>query len=244
MTHRLFFVLVLVAGLSACATQPGSVNQPSTTPQASALTPTDTATAAVGNELGQVPIDELQRRIAAGDTKALAELGSRYGTGNGVEKDYAKAIEVLRAAADKGEADAQFYIGTAYANGLGVPRDETLAVLWFELAAKQKHPAACYWLAVRIANGIGGISPNWEAAVPYLWTSAVSGYIPAEFLLGYAYQTGSGVDKNSQAAAYWYRRTLSREYNVRTHYNLRLLIERGEVEVQPGDPPPTVDQNG
>lgn len=179
---------------------------------------------------------ELEQRIAAGDTKAKAELGARYGRGEGVEQDLDKAIEILRETAATGEPEAEFFLGTAYYSGLGVPHSEAEAVMWFEKAAAKGHAAAQYWLAVLIKEGRGGISPSWSAAVPLLWESAMQGHGDAEFLLGYAYQTGAGVEKNVEAAAYWYRRNLSKAYNNRSHFNLALMINQGEVEWRPGDP--------
>ncbi len=186
--------------------------------------------------LTKLSISELEQRVAKGDSLAKAELGARYGKGEGVEQNLDKAIELLREAAATGEAEAEFFLGTAYYSGLGVPLSEAEAVLWFEKAAAKGHAAAQYWLAVLIKEGRGGISPSWSAAVHLLWESAMQGYGDAEFLLGYAYQTGSGVEKNPEAAAYWYRRNLSKAYNNRSHFNLALMINEGEVEWRPGDP--------
>lgn len=188
------------------------------------------------DSLAHLSIAELERRSEDGDTRAQAELGARYGQGEGVEQDLDRAMEILRAAAEKGEPEAEFFIATAYYNGLGVPRSEVGAVMWFEKAAAKGHAPAQYWLAVLIKEGRGGIGANWEAAVPLLWESAMQGYPSAEFLLGYAYQLGMGVEKNVDAAAYWYRRNLSKGYNIRSHFNLALLINEGEVEWQLGDP--------
>ena len=199
------------------------------------------------DELTQLTVAELEHRTAAGNTRAQAELGARYGKGDGVEQDYEKAIEILKDAASKGESEAEFFIGTAYYSGLGVPRSEVEAVMWFEKAASKGHASAQYWLAVLIKDGRGGISANWEAAVPLLWQSATQGYADAEFLLGYAYQMGAGVDKSPAAAAYWYRRTLSKAYNIRAEFNLALLIRGGDVEWRPGDPealtPPSAERH-
>ena len=187
-------------------------------------------------DLTKLTITELNKLIAAGDTKAKAQLGARYGLGEGVEQDLERAIEILTEAAEDGEPEAEFFLGTAYYSGLGVPHSEMGAVVWFEKAASKGHAAAQYWLAVLIKEGRGGISPSWGGAVPLLWKSAMQGYGAAQFLLGYAYQTGSGIEKNSDAAAYWYRRNLNLGWDSRTVFNLALMIKEGEVEWQPGDP--------
>lgn len=189
------------------------------------------------NPLSQLSIPELERRTAAGDTEAQAELGARYGKGDGVEQDLDKAIEILKDAAEKGEPGAEFFLGTAYFSGLGVPRSEVGAIMWFEKAAKKGHAPAQYWLAVLIKDGRGGIvNPNWDAAVPLLWESAMQEYPDAQFLLGYAYQMGLGVEQNIDAAAYWYRRTLSQEKHIRALFNLGVLIKEGKVALRSSDP--------
>ncbi len=190
----------------------------------------------VSPTLSGLSIQELEQRVSAGDVKAQAELGARYGRGEGVKQDYAKALELLRAAAAKNDASAQFYLGTAYSTGLGVERNESQAVLWYDMAARQGHGEAAYWLAMRIVGGVGGIIPSWQAAIPFFWQAAEQGIAAAEFQLGYAYQQGAGVEPNPRAAAYWYRRSDSRGRNLRAQYNLRFLIESGKVQWEPGDP--------
>ena len=195
-------------------------------------------TAAIWNPLAEVSLAELEERMLAGDTSAQSELGARYGKGEGVEQNFDKAIELLQDAAAKGDVQAEFYLATAYYSGLGVPRNEVQAFMLFENTANKGHAPSQYWLAVLIKDGRGGIvSPSWAAAVPLLWKSAMQGYPDAEFLLGSAYQLGLGVEKNAQAAAFWYRRTLKRGYNIRADFNLAVLIKSGQIEWQSGDNP-------
>jgi TPR repeat protein len=179
---------------------------------------------------------ELERRASTGDMRAQAELGARYGSGQGVTQDLPKAIALLKAAAAKNDPDAQFFLGTAYANGLGVPQNDAQSVMLYEQASEQGQPAADYALANVIIAGKGGISPSWSAATHYLWRSATKGYPLAMIQIGQLYQDGKGMDRNVRAAAYWYRRALQIIPDVRTIYNLRMLIERREIEWEPGDP--------
>ena len=181
-------------------------------------------------------IAELERKAAAGDTKAQADLGARYGRGDGVPKDVAKAIALLSSAADKNDPDAEFFLGTAYSNGTGVPRNESQAIMLYEKAANQGHADSEYLLAEAIAFGKAGLSSNWEAAIPLLWDSATKNCWPAAKLLAVAYQDGKGVDKNPRAAAYWFRRTYSLGPDMHLLYSLRSLIDQGLVEWQEGDP--------
>lgn len=179
---------------------------------------------------------ELEQRTAAGDLKAQAELGSRYGLGYGVEANLPKAIELLSAAAAKGGADAQFFLASAYAAGQGVPQNEFQAFALYEQAANQGHAGGNYMVANMIAFGRAGISPSWSGAMPHLWAAAVQGYPPAMFLLGAAYEDGKAGVVNARAAAYWYRRYLSVLQDPQAIFNLRRIIDIGAIPYEDGDP--------
>jgi TPR repeat protein len=220
-------VFVLTAAIAGCASQRGL--------EITAPTALDSAKSSGLPGLSDLPLIEVERRVAEGDVKALVELGTRYGAGNGVEQNADRALGYLRAAAAKNDPDAQFAIGTAFSTGRGVEYNEVAAIEWYQRAAAQGHPAAQYWLAVRIINGVGGISPTWSGAIPYLWGAAVKGYPDAEFMLGYAYHTGNGVPPNPRAAAYWYRRNIGHADNPRAQLNLGYLIRQGKVNWEEGD---------
>ncbi len=194
----------------------------------------------------RLPFAEVERRAAAGDTKAQAELGARYGQGYGVAQDIPKAMAILSAAAAKNDPDAQYFLGTAYASGLGVPQSDLQAFSLFEQAAAQGHGPGSYMVATSIIYGKAGIAPSWKSGMKYLWDSAAKGYPPAMLLLGAAYQDGNGVDVNIKAAAYWYRRVLSYYQDVRAIYNLRILINKELVAWEVGDPgePPVATLRG
>lgn len=69
-------------------------------------------------------------------------LGLQYYHGQGVDRDYARAFELIEAAAKSGFPPAQFVLGSIYDNGKAVPRDENEAIKWYERAAGQGHAEA------------------------------------------------------------------------------------------------------
>jgi TPR repeat protein len=186
--------------------------------------------------LDNITVAELEARMARGDMTAQAELGARYGRGDGVPQSLERAIQLLRQAAEKGDASAQYYLGTAYANGAGVPGNLTEASLWYEKAAAQRYAPAEFQLGVFIAYGRAGIEPSWPAAIPYLWDAADRGFGDAELILAEAFSKGYGVERNPRAAAYWFRRNISRHQDLRAKISLRELINAGDVEWEAGDP--------
>ena len=66
-----------------------------------------------------------------GDPKALNVIGTYYESGNGLDKDYDKAIYWYTLAAEKGNNNAQYHLGVLYNKA----KDNPLrAYMWFELA--------------------------------------------------------------------------------------------------------------
>ncbi|MDQ2695480.1 MAG: transglycosylase SLT domain-containing protein [Pseudomonadota bacterium] len=76
-----------------------------------------------------------QQLMTKAGAAAQTEWAERYEHGEGVQRDYAKAITLYCAAARRGYAPAQYQLGWLYANGRGVERDDALAAAWFRLAA-------------------------------------------------------------------------------------------------------------
>ena len=214
---RLTYICVALL-LAACATPP-------------------TAKTANGIPLAARSVRTLKRDANKGDIAAQVELATRYGTGTGVKKDYAKAVELLQKPATAGDPLAEYYMGTAYAAGAGVAKDEAQAVIWYERAAAQQQRDAAYNLALMVINGQGGISPTWAGAISLLEIAAKQDVPQAQILLGNAYATGAGVDKDPETAATWYRRAMTILTDKKpASVRLRILIDRGEVKWQPGDP--------
>ena len=60
-----------------------------------------------------------------------------YNHGLWVKQDYAKAVELYRKAAEKGNASAQTLLGTMYDGGVGVPQDFRMAIKLYRQAAAQ-----------------------------------------------------------------------------------------------------------
>ena len=208
-------------------------------------TTTDKSVASAANieaaALQKLTVPELEARMARGDLRAQAELGARYGRGDGVEADIPKAITLLKDAAEKGEPDAMHWLATAYTNGVGVEKNATQAALLYEQAALKGHRESQYVMGVMISTGQAGFSADWGAAMPYFLKSAEQALPVAEFMMGYAYQLGHGVKTNPETAAYWYRRALSRGPHINAEFNLARMIGQNLVKALPGDPEPVRD---
>lgn len=87
-----------------------------------------------------MPVDraeDLAKKAEQGDVGAQATLGWMYVKGEGVAKDYLKAVKWFGKAAEQGDASAQANLAWIYAKGKGVATDYAKAVKWFRKAAEQ-----------------------------------------------------------------------------------------------------------
>lgn len=71
------------------------------------------------------------------ESMAQYYLGSMYVNGEGVEKDYSRAVELFQKAAEQGHLKAQTNLGVMYYKGEGVSADLIEARKWFQKAAQQ-----------------------------------------------------------------------------------------------------------
>ena len=80
-----------------------------------------------GTTMSTMPISDdmvirLQKLAESGVVKAQNILGAMYATGDGVQKDTAKAVEWFEKAAAQGDADAQTILAMMYRRGEAVPK--------------------------------------------------------------------------------------------------------------------------
>ena len=137
-------------------------------------------------------------------TSYMVKLGKDYYFGeNGKQKDYVKAVEWFRKAAERGNANAQCYLGYCFKDGVGVDKNYTEAVKWFRKAAEQGNDVAQVNLGVCYENGQGVVKDLAEA-VKWYRKAAEQGNANAQYILGICYQNGKGVVENSSEAVKWY----------------------------------------
>ena len=81
-------------------------------------------------------------------------LGMYYYDGRGVERDYAKAFQLLKWAEDHSGPVMLYYLGACYANGQGTQQDYAKALTYLEQVNWNCHPAF-YLLGKMYCNGLG-----------------------------------------------------------------------------------------
>ncbi len=113
---------------------------------------------------------------AFNDAHALVMIGSMYYHGQGVQKNYRKAMEYYKKAiVTSAHQDALLNLGLAYLDGEGVPKNESHAFSLMLRSARQGKGAARFNMAHFYAAGIG-VERNQEEALRWLRLSVASGY--------------------------------------------------------------------
>lgn len=147
---------------------------------------------------------EVDRGLAAtGDPEAQYSLGRLYLSGEGVERDYARATDLFVASAQQGHAGAQRALGHMYENGLGTSPSPKEAAKWYALAAGQGDIQAMAALGYLAFTGFG-IPQDSEAGIRWLRMAGERGNIEAQMLLGAIYDTGWTITEDDAEALRWY----------------------------------------
>lgn len=178
-----------------------------------------------------------------------------YLKGLGVEKDEAKAVSLLRSAADKGSVPAKANLGA-----LMIDTDPETAFTYLKDAADEQDPSAMCNLGLMYESGLAtdknvkiaesyyrqATDLGYAPAYYHLAMLAVDGYIDlkeadpvgllaeagengcgdAFFTLGVMYYDGKGVDQNMEIAANYFRAG-SEAGNPDCMYNLATMIIDG-----------------
>ena len=99
----------------------------------------------------------------------LVELAARYENGEGVTRDYARALSLYCQAADLGDASAFLSLAWMYMNGRGVTINDPIAVRWLRKAADRGIPQAVNLLQMEI-----GVAPSEQTGCSWRSPSSVS----------------------------------------------------------------------
>lgn len=103
------------------------------------------------------------RRAEKGEVDSQFMLAHAYETGEGVEKDYAKAAHWFAKAAEQDDFEALYHLGVCYENGHGVEKDPHKAFELYLRAARENEPKAMAAVSRCYRNG-SGVEKNEQEA--------------------------------------------------------------------------------
>lgn len=161
-------------------------------------------------------------------------IGKMYAAGLGTDQDYGQAASWFQEAVEKDHKYAQYSLGSLYYRGQGVSQDYAQALWLYTLSAEQGNPYADYELAKMHRNGVG--TPVDAADSNQHFKSAFIGFYRLEkdshddklqYRLGQMLYTGTGTDKDVQAAVSYMEKS-AQLGNVNAQYLLgKVCLETG-----------------
>ncbi|UQZ88469.1 hypothetical protein C4J81_04315 [Deltaproteobacteria bacterium Smac51] len=131
----------------------------------------------------------LTEAAGKGQSAAMLSLGSLYENGIGVPRNYTKAYEWYKKAADAKQAEGYYNLGVCYEIGMGVTANADEAMNNFKKAADMKLPQAFYKLSSVYLSGSLVKASNKEA-ISYLNKASEAGHSLAANELGVIYLNG------------------------------------------------------
>ncbi len=149
-------------------------------------------------------------------------IGECYVRGNGVQKDFRKAIEWLRKAASQGHSRAFYLLGYSYEFGYGVSKDLPRAIEYYHKAAELDNIDAQYVIGTLYLSG-NGVKKDITKAMEWLRKAAEQGYVYAQMNLGDLYVN----EKNDyKSANMWYLKA-AEQGSPTAQYNLGINYQEG-----------------
>lgn len=134
-----------------------------------------------------------------GITVAKYKLGKLFLSGDGVEKDIAKAVEWLKQSAAGENEFAEYALGRLYLQGKEIEKDTITAEKYLLKAVSRGNKYAAYLLGKEYLNG-ENFGKNTQKAVGYLKLAAEKGLNFAEYELGKIYLFGKDIPKDTETA--------------------------------------------
>ncbi len=183
-------------------------------------------------------VSTLIKKAEQGDAMAQLEYGRLLKTsGNGVDQDWKKAIEMIQLSAANGNPDAQWELGTMYEFSNHVDQDSTKAFDYYRRSADAGNPIGLYMMAHCYQHGIAVEEDH--AISDSLYAKSFEGLMqlaPQEDIyvlnfIGSAYYWGDGVAADRQKAFEYYLIS-AQKGNPETQYKIGNCYETGQGTTQ------------
>lgn len=109
------------------------------------------------------------------------------------QRDYAKAIEIIRPLAEKSDVRAAYKLGVYYSDWDNPQASQIVGLKWLTYAAGKGHAEAAWLLALAYLWGSNGrVTPDGEKGAHWLVKAAELGQPDAQSTLGDYYKSGAG----------------------------------------------------
>lgn len=165
--------------------------------------------------------------LAALDVTLLKGKAQQYYWGQGVQRDYAKALNFYVQAAKLGDSEAQYIAGGMYFKGQGtVPDFQRAFKLLYEAAKNGKSTAESQKLLAKAFLLGNAVPKNYPEAVKWYALAAQKGDKDAQNELGFLYFTGKGVNQDFAKAYDLFLQAAQNGLGI-AQYNLGIMLYTG-----------------
>ncbi len=117
-----------------------------------------------------------------------------------LNRDYERALIILKPLAEEGNSQAQITLGLMYDYGHGVEKDPSESIKWYRMAAEQGVPLVQHDIGIKYFQG-QGVEQNYLEATKWWEMSANAGISDSQFNLGLMHYRGIGIPKDYEKAA-------------------------------------------
>ena len=154
-------------------------------------------------------LDALSVSADAGDADAQFLLARRFA--DGADKNYFKAADLFRRAAEQGHVEAAYRTGLCYDLGKGVAEDGAQAVSWYLKAAENGDVKAQYRLGECFDYG-HGVPKDSDTADRWFLAAAEQGDAKAQYKVGMRLTSNYKIPKNLEKAFAWFQMAADQGY--------------------------------
>ena len=147
------------------------------------------------------------------------------------EREYRKALKMIRPLADDGDPEAQYMLAASYDLGLGVQQNYDEAEKWLRKAANQGYYLAQDRLGWIYSHG-HGVPQDYVEAAKWYRKAAEQEFTPSQCILASMYDRGHGVPQDYVEAERWFSRATEHQDYADTVNLFRREAERGDSQSQ------------
>lgn len=147
-----------------------------------------------------------------------------------IDKDYARAVKILKPLAEAGDSQAQITLGLMYDYGHGVEKDAAESIKWYRMAAEQGVPLAQHDVGIRYFQG-QGTKQNYLEAAKWWELSANAGITDSQFNLGLMYYRGIGIARDYPKAAELFEQAAKQDHG-NAQYSLAVMYALGQSKAK------------
>ncbi|QIQ21366.1 tetratricopeptide repeat protein [Zophobihabitans entericus] len=169
---------------------------------------------------------QCEKHAEQGDARAMLYVGYLYD----YQHNYTNAIYWYKRATELGNANAQFNLARMYSLDSYNLLDYDKAIKLYTPLAEKGELDAQYSLG-SIMHTLGQDEPvRYLDALMWFHLSAKQGYPYSQFMMGYMFEYGDGVDIDYQEAKQWYKLAAEQGYEPAKESILRVEQKAQEIE--------------